>query len=63
MKYAVTADAEAEIVMEGSHAHAKERPRTVVEVRQRIRGDDRIGSGLLRDSDVHGRLFGRRRRA
>lgn len=37
MKYTVTADAEAQIVTEGSHAHAKERPRTVVEVRRRIR--------------------------
>ena len=36
MKYTVTADAEAEISLEGEHEHAKATPRTVVEVR---RGD------------------------
>lgn len=42
MKYAVTADAEAEIITEGSHAHAKEKPRTVVEVRRQFRGVDHL---------------------
>jgi len=35
MKYTVNADAEAEISLAGEHEHAKETPRTIIEVSSR----------------------------